>query len=278
MSILPGWSSLESTANWVWGFHVAGLVFILLLAASEILASIYGKRADTLRDIAESVRAEKRQQEINEANAFHAAEVEALKREMGQAERKPGAFQREPTDRQLSPAQGNALIQALSPFRGQKIRVVCGVNDVEACRFAEAFKAVFVAAGWNCDGVTQAAYIGSHPLGIEVTVNQAEGQAGRIPQPADRLMKALIVLGLSGQEISPTRRCPPDRSTSGSVESRPRRPPPKGIKRPSHSLRGKAATIASNVPAVESGRGEVGLLGIVTVEVMQRCRSQTGDV
>jgi len=201
MSILPGWSSLESTANWVWGFHVAGLVFILLLAASEILAFIYGKRADTLRDIAESVRAEKRQQEINEANAFHAAEVEALKREMGQAERKPGAFQREPTDRQLSPAQGNALIQALSPFRGQKIRVVCGVNDVEACRFAEAFKAVFVAAGWNCDGVTQAAYIGSHPLGIEVTVNQAEGQAGRIPQPADRLMKALIVLGLSGQEI-----------------------------------------------------------------------------
>jgi len=201
MSILPGWSSLESTANWVWGFHIAGLVFILLLAVSEILAFIYGKRADTLRDIAESVRAEKRQQEINEANAFHAAEVEALKKEMAQAERKPGAFQREPTDRQLSPAQGNALIQALSPFRGQKIRVVCGVNDVEACRFAEAFKAVFVASGWNCDGVTQAAYIGSHPLGIEVTVNQAEGQAGRNPQPADRLMKALIVLGLSGQEI-----------------------------------------------------------------------------
>ena len=215
MSIFPGWGSLESTTNWVWGLHVAGLVFVFLLALSETLAFIYGKRADTLRDIAESARAEKRRQEINQANAVHAAEVEALKREMGQAERKTGTFQREPTDRrpeptyrqpeptdrQLSPAQEHALKQALSPFRGQKIRVVCGVNDDEGCRFAEAFKAVFVASGWSCDGVKEAAYTRSQPVGIEVTVNQAEGQAGRIPRPADRLIKALIVLGISGQEI-----------------------------------------------------------------------------
>jgi len=201
MSVLPGWDSLESTANWYWGLHVAGLVFIVLLALSEILAFIYGKRADTLRGIAESARAEKRKQEINEANAFHAAQVEALKKEMEQAERKTGPFQRQQTDRQLSLAQGNALIQALSPFRGQKIRVVCTVNDVEGCRFAEAFKAVFVASGWDCEGVNQAAYTGKQPVGIEVTVNQAEGLAGRIPQPADRLTKALVVLGISGQEI-----------------------------------------------------------------------------
>ena len=141
MSILPGWGSLESTAHWYWGFHVAGLVFILLLALSEILAFIYSKRADTLRGIAESARAEKRQQEMDEAKAkaVHMAEVEALKKEMGQGERRTVAIQREPTDRQLSPAQGNALIQGLSPFRGQKIRVVCTANDAEGCRFAEAF-------------------------------------------------------------------------------------------------------------------------------------------
>ena len=171
MSILPGWGSLESTAHWYWGFHVAGLVFILLLALSEILAFVYSKRADTLRGIAESARAEKRQQEMDEAKAFHVAEVEALKKEMGQGERKTAALQGEPTDRQLSPAQGHALIQALSPFRGQKIRVVCTANDAEGCRFAEAFKAVFVASGWNCEGVHQAAYTRSHPVGIEVTAN-----------------------------------------------------------------------------------------------------------
>src|SRR5438045_9208358 len=122
MSIFPGWGSLESTINWYWGFHVAGLVLIFLLALSEILAFVYGKRADTLRGIAESTRAEKRQQEINEANAFHATEIEALKKEMEQAERKPGAFQREPTDRQLSPGQGNALIQRSEERRVGKER------------------------------------------------------------------------------------------------------------------------------------------------------------
>jgi len=49
--------------------------------------------------------------------------------------------------------------------------------------------------------VNQAACTRSHPVGIEVTVNQAEGQAGRIPRPADMLIKALIVLGVSVQEI-----------------------------------------------------------------------------
>jgi len=201
MSILPGWGSLESTANWYWGFHVAGMVFIFLLALCEILAFNYGGRADTLRGVAEGARAEKRQQEMDVAHAFHAAEVEALKKELEQAEWKTGASQRQQTDRQLSPVQGSALIHALSPFRGQKITVVCIKNDAEGCRFAEILKAVFVASGWNCEGVNQAAYSGGHPVGIEVTVNQAEGQAGRIPQPADRLIKALITLGLAGQEI-----------------------------------------------------------------------------
>jgi len=54
MTILPGWDSLESTANWYWGFHAAALVFIFLLALTEILAFAYSGRADTLRAIAGS--------------------------------------------------------------------------------------------------------------------------------------------------------------------------------------------------------------------------------
>ena len=221
MTILPGWDSLESTANWYWGFHVAGLVFIFLLALSEVLAFIYSGRADTLRGIAEGARAEKTQREIDEANAFHAAEVEELKKKMEQAQRKGGSFQSEQTDRKLSPAQGNALIQALSPFRGQRINVVCIANDVEGCRFAEAFEAVFVASGWNCVGVKEVAYTGGHPVGIEATVNQAEAQAGRIPHAADRLFSALIRLGLSGQEIFVHPAVP-----AGQIEFRVGRKPP----------------------------------------------------
>ena len=222
MTILPGWDSLESTANWHWGFHAAALVFIFLLALSEILAFVYSGRADTLRGIADSARAEKQQKEIDEANAFHAAQVEELKKKTGQVERKIGAFQRQPTDRQLSPAQGNALIHALSPFRGQKITVVCIANDLEGCRFAEAFKSVFVASGWNCEGVNEVAYTGGHPVGIEATVNQTEAQAGRVPQAADRLLRALIILGLAGQEIFVHPAVP-----AGQIEFRVGRPPTK---------------------------------------------------
>src|SRR5882672_50367 len=224
MSILPGWGSLESTANWYWGFHVAGMVFIFLLALCEILAFIYGGRADTLRGVAEGARAEKRQQEMDVAHAFHAAEVEALKKELEQAEWKTGASQRQQTDRQLSPVQGSALIHALSPFRGQKITVVCIKNDAEGCRFAEILKAVFVASGWNCEGVNQVAYTGGHPVGIEATVNQAEAQAGRVPRAADRLLRALIILRLSGQEIFVHPAVP-----AGQIEFRVGRPPIKTV-------------------------------------------------
>src|SRR5712672_2275590 len=201
MTILPGWDSLESTANWQWGFHAAALVFIFLLALSEILAFVYSGRAETLRAIADNARAEKQQKEMDEARAFHEAQVEELKKQTEPGGRQVGAFQRQPTDRQVSPAQGKALVQALAPFRGQKITVVCIANDPEGCRFAEAFKSVFVASGWNCEGVNQVAYTGGNPVGIEATVNQAEAQAGRIPRAADRLLRALIILGLSGQEI-----------------------------------------------------------------------------
>jgi len=220
MTILPGWHSLESTANWYWGFHVAALVFIFLLALTEILAFVYSGRADALRAIADSARAEKQQREMDEARAFHEAQVEELKKQTEPGGRQVGAFQRQATDRQLSPAQGKALIQALSPFRGQKITVVCIANDPEGCRFAEAFKSVFAASGWNCDGVNQVAYTGGQPVGIEATVNQAEAQAGRVPRAADRLLRALIILGLSGQEIFVHPAVP-----AGQIEFRVGRPP-----------------------------------------------------
>src|SRR5882672_188641 len=111
MTILPGWDSLESTANWHWGFHAAALVFIFLLALSEILAFVYSGRADTLRAMADSARVEKQQREMDEAKAFHEAQVEELKKQTEPGGRQVGAFQRQATDRQLSPAQGKALIQ-----------------------------------------------------------------------------------------------------------------------------------------------------------------------
>ena len=81
-------------------FGIAGLVFGYLIAAwqyrhlsehfapyisshwlSEILAFVYSGRAETLRAVADSARAEKQQREMDEARAFHEAQVEELKKQ-----------------------------------------------------------------------------------------------------------------------------------------------------------------------------------------------------
>src|SRR5260221_2270149 len=91
MTILPGWDSLESTANWHWGFHAAALVFIFLLALSEILAFVYGGRADTLRAIADSAPVVKQQRGKDEAKALHETQSEGMKKKNGPSGRHVGA-------------------------------------------------------------------------------------------------------------------------------------------------------------------------------------------
>ncbi|SRR6266705_185200 len=214
MITLPGWSSLDSTSSWTFGLHIAAVAFAVLLGLSEFLAFVYGKRTETLRAIAESVSAEQRKKEIDETNAHHDAEVAELKKKAEEAERKIGAFQKQQADRQLSAEQRNTLVQVLSPFRGQKVAVNCIMGDVEGCRFAEVIKAVFIAAGWDCDGVNQSVYTGGHPVGIEATVSEADVRAGRILKASDALIRTLISLGLSKQGFKNSS------VTSGQIEVR----------------------------------------------------------
>src|ERR1700730_263389 len=104
--------------------------------------------------------------------------------------------------RALTPEQRDTLIGGLSPFRGQKIAVVCVLGDGEAKRFAEDFVAVFLNAGWDFrappgakPGVDQAAY-DRDPIGIEPTINQSEAEAGTIPAGFVALAKTLYELHL----------------------------------------------------------------------------------
>src|SRR5258708_13701240 len=92
----------------------AGLVFIFLLALSEILAFVYSGRADTLRAIADNARAGKQQREMDEARAFHEAQVEELKKQTEPGGRQGGAFQDQATVTQLSPPRAPPPLPALS--------------------------------------------------------------------------------------------------------------------------------------------------------------------
>lgn len=200
--MLLDWNSIESVSKWESFFWWSGIVCLILLAATEIISHyVFGGRKEHLVAMRERAVAEQQRQAIENADARHADEVSKLKKKTEEAERKIGAFQRQQADRQLPAAQRNALIQALSSFRGQRITVVCLMGDAEGCQFAEAFKAVFIASGWDCVGVNQSVITGRQPVGIETTVNQTEAEAGRIPRAADVLVRTLMSLGLVKQEI-----------------------------------------------------------------------------
>jgi hypothetical protein len=164
--------------------------------------------------------AEQQREAIEKADVRHAGEVSELKKKAEEAEKKIAAFQKQQVDRQLSTTQRNTLMQALSQFRGQKVKVSCIMSDVEGCKFAEALKGVFIASGWYCEGVNQSVYTGGHPVGIETTVNQGEAQAGRTPRAAEVLIRALIAFGFAKEEIFGNPAVPP-----GEIEFRVGRKP-----------------------------------------------------
>jgi hypothetical protein len=73
-----------------------------------------------------------------------------------------------------------------------------GANEVHS--FASEFIAVFRAAGWDAganDGINQAAYSGGVPTGIQVTLNEQDVAAQRLPAGANALLETLARLGLA---------------------------------------------------------------------------------
>ena len=161
-----GWDSLESiTAIHRWT-EVAGFVFLGLLLVSEVISFVYGNQKDVLTEQATNRQLEN---------------VKASQQE-----------------RRLSTEQKNTLIGVLSPYRGQKVSLSRIMGDVEAEPFANDFLDVLVNAGWMFDGkpeVSQSVY-GRDPIGIEVTLNQGESEAGRMLPAANALITTLATLKL----------------------------------------------------------------------------------
>ena len=161
-----GWNSLESVSAIHKWMEIAGFVFLGLLLTSEVIAFVYGNRKDVLSEH------ETRKQ------------LESVKAAQQQ--------------RRLSVEQKHILISALSPFRGQKVSVARIMGDVEAEPLADDFVEVLVKAGWDFGGkpgTDQSAY-DKDPVGIEVTLNQAEVEAGRLPPAAKALIVSLAKLSI----------------------------------------------------------------------------------
>jgi hypothetical protein len=204
--LLPGWDSLESVKAINYSLHIAALVFIALIALSEIMAFLYAERRDTLTELRDSAAAFHREQLINEADRRHAAEIGDLKAQLAEAKNQLAVAEnqieevtREQTHRHLTDEEKRTLVSALSPFRGYKVRLFCIMDDAEGKAYADDFVSVFAQAGWDYgggSGVTQSRFE-KDPVGIEITLNAAQVAAGKIPRAAETLGRTLSTLGLA---------------------------------------------------------------------------------
>lgn len=114
--------------------------------------------------------------EVKQAEAKAAAEVSRLQEQLTRTERKLASIQ---ARRRLSDDEKIVLINALRPFAGQRVSIAALAADNDAKAFAEDFAEVFEAAGWEHPEVSYRRWE-RDPVGVEITLNEADGRAGRI--------------------------------------------------------------------------------------------------
>jgi hypothetical protein len=210
----PGWDSLDSVRNWHTIFEISGIAFLALLVGAEILAFQYGHRKDELVAVAEHAAETRREQSEATTKAQRDAETAQLQRKLAEAQKaaeeagkKAASVEQAAAARHLTESQRSAISNAIAPFSGKAIDIVIPMGDNEAKSFAAEFVAVFRKAGWDAgqnDGINQAVWTGPPTIGVQVTLNQNEASANRLPPGAEPLIRALIAVGLTeGGYVNP---------------------------------------------------------------------------
>ena len=203
MTWWPGWDSIEGAGWWSGFYFWFGIAALFVLGITEVISHRYGLRKDELVAIAESSGI----QERTAKDAQHEAEATALRQEVAaanqkaaEAAQKASSVEAKQAPRHLTNAQRQALIDALKPFGGQAVDVVVPMGDNEAHSLAGEFVAVFRAAGWTTganDGISQAVYSGTPVRGVQVTINEQDARANKLPRGVEQLVQTLIGLRLT---------------------------------------------------------------------------------
>jgi hypothetical protein len=114
--------------------------------------------------------------EVKQAERKAEAEIARLQEQLTSTERKLAALQ---ARRRLSIEEKYAMIDALRPFAGQKVMIAAIAGDEDGKGYAQDFVEVFDAAGWEHAAVTYR-HFERDPVGVEITLNERDGRAGRI--------------------------------------------------------------------------------------------------
>lgn len=114
--------------------------------------------------------------EVKQAGIKSDAEISRLQEKLSLVERKLASLQ---SHRRLSFEEKYALIDALSPYAGQRVTIATIAGDEDGSAYAQDFVEVFEAAGWEHPAVSYRSW-DRDPVGIEITLNDTDGRAGRI--------------------------------------------------------------------------------------------------
>ena len=186
---LPGWDSIEATHKWDVALTWLGFFFLFLMLLCEVVARLYVGRREELVAAVEAQKASELQARSD------AAESRAASLEQAQSE-----LARRQAPRRLASDQRKALVEALAPFKGQRVRFMSVLGDAEGKQFRDDLIAALEEAGWVRDGpdAIGAGVYEKNPEGIEVTVNAQEVAANRTPASAATLVLKLYSVGLIG--------------------------------------------------------------------------------
>ncbi len=174
MSLLPGWDSLDDVSYWHNAFNIAGIVVLALLVGMETVAQIYGFRESALTRIAEAARNAEKKKKEDDAEARRKTEVQALEKQVSEADKKVAGLQAQNVARRLSDDDKASLIRDLSHSPGQKVQIVCLINSWNCTDYAKDFLYVFKQAKWDVpDTIGNAIAMGRDVAGVEIAVNPA---------------------------------------------------------------------------------------------------------
>jgi hypothetical protein len=153
----------------------------------------------TARAGAEIAKANAETAKANERTAAVELALEKERIARLQLEEKQAALLKHQAQRKLTDDQRRTLIGALTHHAGQRVSIASILGDSDGKEFGEEFASVFREAGWDHGGDAGITYSvwDKEPVGVEVTLNEADARAGRVAPGIEALILTLRQLGLT---------------------------------------------------------------------------------
>ena len=131
--------------------------------------------------------------EVKQTEARSEATISRLERQLGQVERRLASLTQQ---RRLTANEKDSLVEALRPYAGQKVTIAAIAGDEDDKVYVTDFVEVLEAAGWQYPNVTYRHW-DRDPVGVEITLNEADGRAGRVNVAIGALINVVRKLGLT---------------------------------------------------------------------------------